>query len=94
LRYDYVPEQATKPEYEYPVARVHFNGTSESYNNLAVSEDKPLHKLHCPTARITLEDFIEHMIIEFDAPTHGSKEAALELLADSRSTFQKEKRTR
>lgn len=94
LRYDYVPEQAAKPGYEYPVAHVHFNGTSESYSNLAVSKDKPFHKLHCPTGRITLEDFIEHLIIEFDVPTHGGKEAALKLLADSRGTFQAEKRTR
>lgn len=95
LRYDYVPDEPAKnPEYEYPVAHVHFNGISEAYNRLDQAEDKPLHKLHCPTERITVEDFIEHLIIEYDTPTHGTRAAALRLLADSRRDFHERYRRR
>ena len=95
LRYDYVPDEPTKnPEYEYPVAHVHFNGVSEAYNRLDQAEDKPLHKLHCPTERITIEDFIEHLIIEFDALTGTEKTAALKLLHESRKKFHEQHRTR
>ncbi len=94
LRYDYVPEEAAKPEFEYPVAHVHFNGTSEAYDGFDMPGKKPLNKLHCPTERITLEDFIEHLIIEFDAPTHGDKEEALAFLAESRREFHEKLRTK
>jgi hypothetical protein len=95
LRYDYVPDEPVRnPEYEYPVAHVHFNGVSEAYDRLDQAEDKPLHKLHCPTERITVEDFIEHLIIEFDALTGEKRTVALALLAQSRRRFHEQERTR
>jgi hypothetical protein len=78
---------ATHPEYEYPVAHVHFNGTSKAYDGFNIPEKKDLHRLHCPTERITIEDFIEHLIIELKVPTHGDREAALGFLAESRREF-------
>jgi hypothetical protein len=95
LRYDYVPDAPTRnPGYKYPVAHVHFNGVSDAYNRLDQAEDKPLHKLHCPTERITVEDFIEHLIIEFDVLTGSKRTAALELLANSQREFHDQYRTR
>jgi hypothetical protein len=90
VRYDYTPYRPTK----YPVAHVHFNGTSEAYNSFPKSEDKPLSDVHFPTDRITAEDFIEHLIIEYDTPTHGSKTEALEFLAENRRRFHEQDRTR
>lgn len=95
LRYDYVPEVPSRnPGFKYPVAHVHFNGASEAYDNFVNPGKKPLRELHCPTDRITVEDFIEHLIIEFDAPTHNGKNAALALLDKSRREFHEQRRTR
>lgn len=88
VRYDYVPEEASLAEYRYPVAHVHFNGYSEHYERLAIAGKKPLERLHFPTRRILLEDFIEHLIIEFAIPTKCDPEEALELLSDSREGFE------
>jgi hypothetical protein len=94
LRYDYVPEEAANPEYKYPVAHVHFNGTSEPYDNFKMPEKKPLPKIHFPTGRIALEDFIEYLIIEHKVPTQHDEQEALALLAESREEFHKKRRTR
>jgi hypothetical protein len=55
---------------------------------------KQLDRLHFPTRRISLEDFIEHLIVELRVPTKRGEEAALEVLAESRRTFEEEKRTK
>lgn len=95
VRYDYVPERAERDEeYEYPVGHVHFNGRSEAYERLEIEGKKELDRLHFPTKRIGLEDFIEHLIVEMRVSTKHGKDAALEVLADSRKTFENEKRTR
>lgn len=95
IRYDYVPERAeNEPEYQYPVGHIHFNGYSEIYEAFEIVDKKPLHKLHFPTRRISLEDFLEHLIIEMGVLTKQGKDKALELLAENRQTFQSEKRTR
>ncbi len=94
LRYDYVPEEAGNPEYKYPVAHVHFNGTSKAYESFTIPGKKPLPKIHCPTGRIALEDFIEHLIIEHRVPTHGDEKEALALLAQSREEFHRKRRTK
>ncbi len=95
VRYDYVPERAERDEeYEFPVGHVHFNGHSEAYDRYEVEDKKQLDKLHFPTRRISLEDFIEHLIIEMKVPTKHGKEAALEVLAESRRGFEEEKRTK
>ena len=95
VRYDYVSERAeTDPEYQYPVGHIHFNGYSEIYEAFEMADKKPLHKLHFPTKRVSLEDFLEHLIVEIGAPTKQGKDEALELLAESRRTFQSEKWTK
>jgi len=95
LRYDYIPNvPARNPRFKYPVAHVHFNGTSDAYTRFVDAEEKPLSELHCPTDRIPIEDFIQHLIIEFDTPTHNGKQAALELLDERRREFHEQRRTR
>jgi len=95
VRYDYVPERAERDEeYEYPVGHVHFNGHSEAYDRYEVEDKKQLDRLHFPTRRISLEDFIEHLVIEMKVPTKQGEEAALDVLAESRKVFEEEKRTR
>lgn len=95
VRYDYVPEMAeSDEEYEYPVGHVHFNGYSEAYEAFEVEGKKRLERLHFPTRRISIEDFIEHLIVEIGVPTKRGKKAALEVLAESRRTFEREKRTK
>jgi hypothetical protein len=90
VRYDYAPYRPTK----YPVAHVHFNGTSEAYDSFLDLPDKMLHDVHFPTDRITVEDFIEHLIIEYDTPTRGSRTEALKFLAECRKGFYEQDRTR
>jgi hypothetical protein len=95
IRYDYVPERAEiDPEYQYPVGHVHFSGNSETYDAFKLDGKKLLHKLHSPTRRISLEDFLEHLIIELKVPTKRGKDSALELLAESRRISEEEKQTR
>lgn len=91
-RYEYEPDKKTN---QYPVPHVHFNGTSVAYDEFpARQQDKPLHDLHFPTDRVTAEDFVEHLIIEFDTPTHNGKRAALELIDERRRVFHEQHRTR
>lgn len=95
VRYDYVPESAERDEhYEYPVGHVHFNGHSGAYERFEMEGKKQLDRLHFPTRRISLEDFIEHLIVEIEVPTKDGKEAARKVLDESRSGFEEEKRTR
>lgn len=95
VRYDYVPETAERDEeYEYPVGHVHFNGHSEAYERFEMAGKKQLDRLHFPTRRISLEDFIEHLIVEIGMPTKFGKKPALEVLAESRRTFKQEKQTK
>jgi len=95
VRYDYVPERAERDEeYEYPVGHVHFNGRSEAYERLEMEGKKELDRLHFPTRRVGLEDFIEHLVVEMGVPTKRGNGAALKVLAESRETFENEKRTR
>ncbi len=95
MRYDYVPEEADyDPEYRYPVGHVHFNGHSAAYEAFEAASKKPLHRLHFPTRRINLEDFIEHLVVEVGVPTKHGQEKALEILAESRRRFETQNRTR
>jgi hypothetical protein len=91
LRYDdYAPYRPTK----YPTAHVHFNGVSDAYSKFSNPGGKALRDVHCPTDRITIEDFIEHLILEYDAPTRDGKAAALRFLGQSRKRFHEQDRTR
>ena len=92
LRYEYVPEQAEfDPEYKYPIGHVHFNGVPDSYERFEMDDKKPYPDLHCPTKRIALEDFIEHLILELRVPTKVAKEDCLALLAESRREYEGKK---
>ncbi|MDN5696564.1 MAG: hypothetical protein L0G70_01165 [Rubrobacter sp.] len=81
-------------DYEYPTAHLHFNGYSEDYESFYLENKKALHKLHFPSGRISLEDFIEHLIVEFGLLSEHKKRQAVQLLEESRSTFETSKRTR
>jgi hypothetical protein len=90
VRYDYAPDALTN----HPAAHVHFNGISDTYNSFLNAEEKPLRDVHFPTDRITVEDFIEHLVREYDVPTHRGKKAALRFLAERRREFHEQHRTR
>ncbi len=69
-------------------------GRSEAYDAFGMEGKKQLDRLHFPTRRISVEDFVEHLIVEMGVPTKFGKEAALGVLAESRETFEQEKRTK
>lgn len=94
VRYDYVPLKAMEDDYEYPSAHLHFNGHSDTYEDFDLEDKKALHKLHFPSKRISLEDFIEHLIVEFRLLPESEKHEAVRFLEESRSTFEEKKRTR
>lgn len=97
VRYDYVPEMTERDKekkYEYPVGHVHFNGHSEAYDAFEMEGKKQLDRLHFPTKRISLEDFIEHLVVEMGVSTKFGKDGARRVLAESRKRFQQEKRTK
>ena len=93
VRYDYEPYQAEiDPSYRYPIAHVHFNGSSPAYAAYASArvQGRPLERLHFPTRRISLEEFVELLIVEFGAETPGrTAEEALDFLAESLEGFQR-----
>jgi hypothetical protein len=92
LRYEYVPEEAEfNPKFKYPVGHVHFNGISSSYERFQADDKKPYPDLHCPTRRIAVEDFIEHLITELRVPTKRAESECLELLDESRKTYEGKK---
>jgi len=96
VRYDYVPERAAQePEHPYPASHVHVNASNGSYDEFmrALSEDRPLSQVHFPTGRISLEDFVEHLLIEFRVPIlYGrSVREALEILEEGREEFRKKR---
>ncbi len=97
VRYDYVPERSQDPEHPYPASHVHVNATNGSYDEFMASsgEDRPLSQVHFPTGRISLQDFVEHLLVEFRVPIlYGrSMREALEILEEGREEF-REKRTR
>jgi hypothetical protein len=93
IRYDYVPQEEGNPDYPYPVSHVHINAKNETYDSFmeaSEGEYKPLSDIHLPTKRVSLEDFIEHLIVEFDVPPiHGkTTTAVLEILKKQRERFQ------
>ena len=95
VRYEYVPEQAATEDYPHPKGHVHLSADSPAYTALiAPHEKKPLHQVHFPTGRITLEDFIELLILEFHVPPRGSLQEARALLDKSRRVFLQEKKTK
>jgi hypothetical protein len=93
VRNDYESEVEGNPDYPYPVSHVHVNGTNEAYTEFVKNtqgEDKPLSDVHLPTRRISLEDFIEHLIVEFKVPLLEGKTVAeiLTILNEGRSQFE------
>jgi hypothetical protein len=92
-----VPERAQDSEHPYPASHVHVNATNRYYDEFmrGLGEDRPLSQVHFPTGRISLEDFVEHLLIEFRVPVlYGrSVREAIEILDEGREEF-REKRTR
>ena len=93
VRYDY--ELGKK---NYPESHVHKNAENRLYNEfIEVTRDKhkPLADVHFPTKRISLEEFIDHLLVEFEIPVlHGkSKSEVRKMLAEQQKRFE-EKRTR
>ncbi len=95
VRYEYVPEEAASEDYPYPKGHVHLSANVPEYDKLIERhEKKPLHQVHFPAGRISLEEFIELLIVEFHVPTHNDKEAAVDFLRKSRRDFLEEKKTK
>ena len=95
VRYEYVPEEAARPDYPYPRGHAHFGGEAPGYRDMINQfEHKPLHQIHFPTGRITLEEFIELLIIEFHAVTRMNKGDAIALLRSGRGVFLDQKKTK
>lgn len=97
IRYDYVPVMG-EDDFPYPVSHMHINAENSAYDSFMEGtkrEGRPLSRLHFPTKRVSLEDFIEHLIVEFEVPVlHGKdKEDALETLNRGRERFER-RRTR
>ena len=83
MRYEYVPTMPQQdPTYRYPIGHMHVDATAPHYEqDMRPYEDKPLRSIHFPTGRISLEDFIELLIVEFHVPTlalDGDEEAAIQ----------------
>jgi hypothetical protein len=91
VRYDYEPEEVDNPEYPYPISHVHVNGINESYTEFMdrQGESKVLSDVHLPTKRISLEDFIEHLVVEFRVPLLEDKteEEVRDILEEGRRRF-------
>lgn len=75
VRYDYEPEEECNPDYPYPISHVHVNGVNESYTAFMATqgEKKVLSDVHLPTKRISLEEFVRHLIVEFKVPLLGGR---------------------
>ncbi len=96
VRYEYVPQEAASPDYPYPKGHMHIYAAAPDYDALMQQYgSKPLYRIHFPTGRITLEEFIRLLIIEFHVPTHGNEpQKALALLDESQQVFLQEKKTK
>ncbi len=90
VRYEYeLLEYQNNPKYRYPIAHMHLNASSALYEAcMGSQETMPLGDVHFPTRRITLEEFIELLIVALHVPTPGrSQQEALTILADSLEGF-------
>jgi len=99
VRYDYEPEMEHDKNYEFPISHVHVNAHNDAYDEFikrVKGKYTPLSDIHLPTKRISLEDFIEHLIVEFKVPPlHGkTKEQALTILEEGRQRFEKNRTDR
>ena len=98
VRYYYEPEMEDNPDYPYPISHVHMNGTNKAYDAFtkgAKINYPPLSDIHFPTRRISLEEFIKHLMVEFKVPPleGRTKEEVEEILDEGMEQFRK-KRTK
>ncbi len=96
VRYEYELGKSRAERHAYPDAHVHFNAISEQYNAYrgGVGTARELDRIHFPTGgRISMEDFVEMLIVDFGVRPRRSLEEALVILRDSRSGFE-ERRTK
>jgi hypothetical protein len=95
VRYEYVPEEVAHSDYRYPKGHMHISMDAPDYDAfIAPYETKPIHQVHFPTGRITLEEFIRLLIIEFHVPPLNDVASALALLEASQRGFLEEKKTK
>jgi len=64
LRWEYFRDQP-RPDYEYPLSHVHVNADFVDAGIAAGHPDKALSHLHLPTARVSLELVLWHLITEW-----------------------------
>lgn len=93
VRYDYEPEKINDDDHPYSVSHVHINAENDVYAEFikeTTGKTRPLSRLHLPTRRISLEDFVDHLIIEFDVPILGGKTKTRvdEVLNEGRQNFE------
>lgn len=89
LRYEYRPDLVGDPSHPYALAHVHLRAESQPYTSyMAPHENKPLGDIHFPTGRISIEEFVRLLIVEFHIPTPGrAEQGALTFLDSSLEGF-------
>ncbi len=94
VRYDYDPEEGANPTYQYPIAHMHVNATSTHYEEYAARHDnRSFEDIHLPTRRLSVEAFIELLIVQFHAPCSMNKPDAIKFLRESWEIFLNQKMT-
>lgn len=83
FRYEYGREIASVGGYPYPVSHLHVNAEPSYYRGT-----KPFPDLHLPTRRLSLEEIIQHLIVEHDVPTLGPREDVLAFLDEQQQVFE------
>ena len=80
FRYDYIRES----DEAIPAAHFQLRG---SLLEDCLPEGKPLHKIHFPTMRVSLEAVIRLLAVEFDVPCNENKEIWIPALETTESAF-------
>lgn len=96
VRYEYERGKSTDRQHPYPDAHVHFNATSEAYESYRGrgGKGRELDRVHFPTGgRISMEDFVEMLIVDFGVPPRRNLDDARAILNESRRGFE-ERRTK
>ncbi len=88
VRYEYLSALVVPAGYKYPRGHVHLSAHVPEYNKLIEPyEKKPLHQIHFPAGQISLEDFIQLLVVEVHIAAHDGEEKALGVLNESRTSF-------
>ena len=85
IRWEYNREPGK--EYRYPHAHVHVNACPAHYTG-----QKAFPELHIPTARVTLESVVRHLIVEHDIPPISDNWQ--QILGETQADFERIQRLR